>query len=139
MIGVLLRWLGQARHRIMGIKIGDGCFISLGAWLDERRGRIVIGDKVSITRGAKILSHDATTSCLQKVTPVNGYITRLGHHCFIGMNSVVLAGVHVGEYSVVGAGCVVSKDIPAYSVVVGNPMRIIKQYNDKSKEWMKIE
>jgi acetyltransferase-like isoleucine patch superfamily enzyme len=139
MIGVWIRYLAQAKYRVMGITIGDKCFISLGAWLDERRGRIIIGDKVSITRGAKILSHDATTSYLQKVTPINGCITRLGNHCFIGMNAVVLAGIHIGEHSIVGAGCVVSKDVPAYSVVAGNPMRIIKQYNDKTNEWMKVE
>jgi acetyltransferase-like isoleucine patch superfamily enzyme len=138
-MGQYIRSLIVFKHRFMGIEIGEGCFISLGAWLDDCRGMIIIGDKVSITRGAKILSHDATTGRLLKKTPDKGCKTLLENHCFIGMNAVILAGVHVGEHSIVGAGCVVSKDVPDFSVVVGNPMRIIKQYDAESKKWMRLE
>lgn len=138
-MGIKIRGLMLIKHRLMGIKIGEGCFISLGAWLDDRRGKIIIGNNVSITKGVKILSHDATVGFLLKKTPKNGYLTQIDDRCFIGMNAVILAGVHIGECSVVGAGCVVSKDVPEYSVVAGNPMRIIKQYCDKSKKWIKVE
>lgn len=53
----------------------------------------------------------------------------------IGANSVVVAGVHIGKRCQIGAGSVVTKDIPDYSVAVGNPARIIKQYNLQNKEW----
>ena len=51
---------------------------------------------------------------------------------------VLTAGVTVGKHSVVAAGAVVTKDIPPFSVAVGNPARVIKQYNPLSKEWEKI-
>lgn len=53
----------------------------------------------------------------------------------IGANSVVLAGVRIGRNCQVGAGSVVTKDIPPYSVAVGNPARVIKQYNHHTGLW----
>ena len=57
----------------------------------------------------------------------------------IGANSVIIAGVHIGKKCQIGAGSVVTKDIPDYSVAVGNPARIIKQYNLQNKEWERKE
>lgn len=57
----------------------------------------------------------------------------------IGANSVVVAGVRIGKRSQVGAGSVVTKDIPPYSVAVGNPARVIKQYNHETGIWEKIK
>ena len=57
----------------------------------------------------------------------------------IGANSVVVAGVRIGKRSQVGAGSVVTKDIPPFSVAVGNPARVIKQYNHKTGIWEKIK
>lgn len=54
---------------------------------------------------------------------------------WIGSNAVIVAGVRVGKHSVVAAGSVVTKDVPAYSIVAGNPARLIKQYNPELKTW----
>ena len=59
--------------------------------------------------------------------------------CWIGANVVVLPGVTIGKHSVIAAGSIVTKDIPPYSVAVGNPARIIKQYNLETKNWKKIK
>jgi acetyltransferase-like isoleucine patch superfamily enzyme len=141
MIGTQIRNLILVKHRLMGVKIGEGCFISMGAWIDNTKGRIIIEDEVIITKGAKILSHDAAQPLLQKKTLLDGSgtITHIEHHCFIGMNAIILSGVHIGEHCIVGAGCVVSKNVPAFSVVVGNPMQIIKQYNKETKKWNKVD
>lgn len=57
---------------------------------------------------------------------------------WIGANAVVTAGVHIGKHAVVAAGSVVTKDVPAYSVVGGNPARVIKQYNAASAVWERV-
>jgi len=57
---------------------------------------------------------------------------------WIGANAVVVAGVTIGKHSVVAAGSVVTKDIPAFSVVGGNPAKILKQYNPEVKKWERI-
>ncbi|MEM8907087.1 MAG: acyltransferase, partial [Bacteroidota bacterium] len=54
---------------------------------------------------------------------------------WIGANAVVTAGITIGKNSVVAGGSVVTKDVPPYSVVGGNPARVLKQYNPDSKEW----
>ena len=56
----------------------------------------------------------------------------------IGANAVIVAGVHIGKRCQIGAGSVVTKNIPDYSVAVGNPAKIIKQYNFR-KEYGKIQ
>ena len=56
----------------------------------------------------------------------------------VGANSVVLAGVTIGRNCQVGAGSVVTKDIPPYSVAVGNPARVIKQFNHHTGEWERV-
>jgi acetyltransferase-like isoleucine patch superfamily enzyme len=58
---------------------------------------------------------------------------------WIGANVVVLAGVTIGKHAIVAAGSIVTKDIPPYSVAVGNPARIIKQYNFETSKWEKIK
>jgi acetyltransferase-like isoleucine patch superfamily enzyme len=58
--------------------------------------------------------------------------------CWVGANAVITAGVTVGKHSVVAAGAVVTKSIPPYSIAVGNPARVIKQYDFEKKQWIKI-
>lgn len=59
--------------------------------------------------------------------------------CWLGFNCEVLSGVHIGKHSIVAARAVVTKDIPPYSIVAGNPARVIKQYNFETKLWEKIK
>lgn len=58
--------------------------------------------------------------------------------CWIGANSIIVAGVCIGKHSVIAGGSVVTKSIPPYSVVGGNPARILKRYDFEKKEWIRI-
>src|SRR4051812_26060503 len=55
----------------------------------------------------------------------------IGEACWVGANVVITAGVHVGKYSVVAAGSVVTRSVPKYSMVAGNPARVIKAFNQQ--------
>ncbi|MDD4116324.1 MAG: acyltransferase [Massilibacteroides sp.] len=57
---------------------------------------------------------------------------------WVGANCVILPGVQIGKHAVIGAGSVVTKNIPDYSVAIGNPAKIIKQYDLKEKQWIRI-
>jgi acetyltransferase-like isoleucine patch superfamily enzyme len=57
---------------------------------------------------------------------------------WVGANSVIVAGITIGKHSVIGAGSVVTKDIPPFSVAIGNPARVIKQFNCKTGFWEKV-
>jgi len=58
---------------------------------------------------------------------------------WIGANAVVTAGITIGKHSIVAAGCVVVKDVPPYSIVGGNPGRLLKQYNHETKTWERVK
>jgi len=58
---------------------------------------------------------------------------------WIGANAVVTAGVTIGKHSIVAAGCVVVKDVPPYSIVGGNPGKILKQYNQETRKWERVK
>ena len=57
---------------------------------------------------------------------------RIGHDVWIGRSAIVLAGVTVGDGSVIGAGSVVTKDVPPYAIVAGNPARLIRYRFDEN-------
>ncbi len=62
----------------------------------------------------------------------------IGKNVWIGANSVILLGVKIGNNSVIGAGSTVVEDVPAYSVVAGNPAKIIKRYDSETKQWKRV-
>ena len=63
---------------------------------------------------------------------------RISENVWLGENVTVLAGTTIGKNSIIGANAVVSKDVPENCIAVGNPIKIIKKYNFKTKEWEKI-
>lgn len=103
----------------------------------NRLNFIEIGDNVSITRGVTILAHDYSYKVFRNVyhdMPQKFGVTTIGNNVFIGMNAIILMGSTIGDNCVVGAGAVVSGNIPDNSVVAGNPAKIIcslDEYHDK--------
>lgn len=80
---------------------------------------IHIGRHTYVTNNVTILSHDHSRSAWN-------LHTRIGSRCFIGNHSIILAGVFIGDEVIVGAGSVVTKDVPSHCIVAGNPARIIR-------------
>lgn len=88
---------------------------------------ITIGDNTTVT-DVKILAHDASTKKELGYSKI-GKVT-IGNNCFVGAKSLILPGVTIGDRVIIGAGSVVTKDIPSNSVAVGNPCRVIKSYDE---------
>ena len=107
-------------RKIYKMDMGKDVRVSWKAHLDKSINPqgIHIGDGTQILNGAMILSHDACRSL-----KVDTYI---GENCVIGVRSIILPGVKIGDSSIVAAGAVVSKDVPNNCIVVGNPARIVK-------------
>lgn len=59
--------------------------------------------------------------------------------CWLGFGSEILSGVHIGKHSIVAARAVVTKDVSPYTIVAGNPAKIVKQYNFDTKQWEKVQ
>lgn len=70
--------------------------------------------------------------------PLFSKSVKIGDYVWIGESVCVLPGVTIGEHSVIGALSNVTKSIPPYSVAVGNPARVIKQYNFNTQTWERV-
>ena len=98
-------------------------------------GGVEIGEQTLISMHVSILSSDHAIperaklirDCRDELKP-----TKIGKDVWIGANSVVLGGVTIGDGCVVGAGAVVTKDLPAYSVAVGVPAKIVRSREKES-------
>jgi acetyltransferase-like isoleucine patch superfamily enzyme len=123
--GNILRAAYVAYLKLTGVRIGRNTNISLRAKIDTRRGKIIIGDNCYITYGCVILSHDATARRINPNDDGSGTVI-IEDNVFIGVNSVVLRNVRIGRNSIVGAGSVVTKDIPPNVIVAGNPAAILR-------------
>lgn len=117
--------------RKAGVVIGENTHI-LGSFIDPLFPFLItIGDHTTLT-DVKVLAHDAST--FKEIGFTKMGKVSIGSHCFIGAKSLILPGVTIGDYVIIGAGSVVSKDIPSNSVAVGNPCRVIKSYDDYMNE-----
>jgi acetyltransferase-like isoleucine patch superfamily enzyme len=101
--------------------------------------KITIKDYVICGSNVSLLNYDHGWQDIHKdisSTPllVHGEI-EIGTQTWIGNNVVILGGVSIGRHCVIGAGSIVTKDIPDYSVAVGNPAKVIKQYNFQTEHW----
>lgn len=110
--------------KMVGVKIGNNCNIADNITLDGIHPEwIEIGNDVHITSGVKILTHffrpDDFTHDYGKITIAN--------HAFIGLNSLIVNRVQIGEGAVLAAGSVVTKDIPDYEIWGGNPAKFIRK------------
>jgi len=123
-----LRWWKKAYLRLNGVKIGRNTMISLGAKIDSHAGKVRIGDNCLITYGSVILSHDGAAKQLHAGDDGGGIVI-IGNNVFVGVNAVILRNVRIGDNSVIGAGAVVNTDIPANSLAVGNPAKVIRSIN----------
>lgn len=116
--------------RIWGMDIHPFTLISRKAVLDRTYPRgIHVGEGSAISFDAVILSHDhiAGKHC----------DTFIGRYCQVGARSIVMPGVTIGDHSVVAAGAIVTKDVPANSIVAGNPARVIRS-GINTTNWGKI-
>lgn len=105
-------------------------------------GPVTLGNYVTIGSGAQItgLTHnylDVTRPIAkQGVTPNR---TVVEDDVWIGGNSCINQGITIGTHSIIASGSVVTKNVPPYSVVGGNPTRILRQYDFEKQEWTKIK
>ena len=114
-----------------GVKIGENCHFSPYVLIDLLHPELItIEDNVTISSNTMIFAHINPTA--NEFLKKNGYprtikpvLIKKG--AVISVGCIIIAGVTVGENSIVGAGSVVTQDIPDYCVAVGNPARVIKK------------
>lgn len=121
------------------LKIGDGSIINGNMSISCNKS-IEIGRNVLFAERIFIGDSDHGFEDINtpiKEQPVVGMAdVKIEDDCWIGVNASILKGVTIGKHSIVGAGSVVTKSIPPYSIAVGIPAKIIKKYDFGKKEWV---
>lgn len=120
------------------VLIGDHTIIGLGNVII---GPVTIGNEVMLAQNIVIsgLNHgyeDVTISPRRQKEVCKQIV--IADDVWIGSNCVITAGVTLGKHCIIGAGSVVTKDIPEFSVAVGNPAKVIKKYNPLTLAWEKV-
>lgn len=120
-----LRGVSDQDHlRDTGLQLGENVHIGYHTIIDaSHRHLITIGDDVVIAPRVHILAHDASTKPLLGYTRIG--LVNIGPRVFIGAGSLILPGVTIGEGSIIAAGSIVSRSIPAGSVAAGSPAVVV--------------
>lgn len=123
--------------RRLGAKVAKGVFIGDHCRFDQNHAdHIILEENVHIASGTRILCHVRNLSDYKVGDDYAKLPYRLGNvhlkkGCCIGMESMVMPGVTVGEGSIVGAASLVSKDIPAWCIAVGSPAKGVKFFTER--------
>ena len=151
-------------HIGANVIIGPWCTISAGVMpgnVPESETVLTIGDDVLIGRGSGVVGHRSISIGDGVFTGHNVYVTDANHGyedvhetigrqfaaprpvvvgagSWLGHGSIVLPGAQVGEHVAVGAGSVVTGELPSYSVAVGNPARVIRRYDAERAAWIEV-
>ena len=120
----VLRTMTSAAHLTLGDRVGLSSSVIVAG------NSIEIGEDTILGAGSMVLDNDFHApgpgfSWLTEYSK-NSQPVKIGRGCFIGARSIILKGVTLGDRVVIGAGAVVTKDVPAYSMAAGNPARIVR-------------
>ena len=121
------------------VEIGTNCRVGLGCTLI---GPVTLKNDVRLAQNVVLsgLNHnyeDVTVPIFQQGVSTSPITVE--EDVWIGANTTVVAGITIGKHTVIAGGSVVTKDIPPYSVAVGNPARVVKQFNHHTGEWERVQ
>ena len=109
------------------VQLGDNVTLKPGVFLWDGirvEDNVFIGPNATFTNDKYPRSHQ----------PFTLQTTRLAKYCSVGANATVLGGVTIGAYAIIGAGSVVTKDVPAYALVRGNPAKVVAWLDEKGNK-----
>ncbi len=136
--GSVIESFATINNGVGNVIIGNNTLIGMGNVII---GPITIGNKVIFAQNivASALNHEYKNPNIAIMEqPILTAPIIIEDDCWIAANAVITAGVTIGKHSVIAAGAIVTKNIPPYSIAVGNPAKVIKQYDFDKKEWIRV-
>jgi acetyltransferase-like isoleucine patch superfamily enzyme len=109
----------------INIRIGRNVFVNQGCRFNDIGG-IEIGDRVMIGPDVSLISSGHPLAPAERRKGITAAPIRIGHNVWIGASAMILQGVTVGYDSVIGAGAIVTRDVPPGTLAVGSPARVVR-------------
>lgn len=111
------------------LEIGENTYVGMHTIINGFKDKIIIGDHVSIAQSVNIMSDSGPNASkeMQKFFPLIHGSINIGNHCWIGANSIIMPNVTLGDFCVVAANTYVNTSFEAYSVIGGNPAKLIRK------------
>lgn len=135
----MVYWLTGAtldKFRTNGTTVGNSTQIAPDAFLDMNF-KVTMGEHCVMAARSMVLGHDGAPNMLGLKIPTTIRETIIGDHVFLGVNALVLCGVKIGDNVIIGAGSVVTKDVPSGQVWAGNPARFIETIDEYKTKLLK--
>ncbi len=117
------------------VHLGDYVYLNFGVTMVDDT-HIYVGDHTMFGPNVTVATagHPILPELREKNYQYNAPV-HIGKNCWIGAGALILPGITIGDNTVVGAGSVVTKDIPSNVVAVGNPCRVLREINDRDREY----
>lgn len=112
---------------VKSVKIGNNVLMASHVYISDNSHGSYKGDR-----------EDTSPDIIPTKRPYYVAPVSIGDRVWIGEGVIILPGVTIGDGAIIGAHSIVNKDVPANSIAVGSPIKIIKQWNNKTKHWEKI-
>ena len=123
--------------RKMGCHVGKNTFFGDYVRIDTSYADMIyIGDYTHITSGCRLLCHqrDLTGYCVGDNAADLGYKTgeiHIGKGVMVGLETIIMPGVTIGDGAIIGAGSIVTRDIPAWTIATGRPAKVVKEIPER--------
>ncbi len=117
------------------LKVGKQSYIGMNTLIEGFNAQVSIGEHVSIAQHITILSGSGpnASKLLQRLFPIERGEVHIGDHTWIGANSVIMPGVTLGNFCVVGINSFVNKSFPDFCIIGGTPARLIREFTTDEK------
>lgn len=129
-------WIVPPMKLMVGkyITIGEGCYFNAGTtFIDD--WKIEIGKECLFGPNVTLCTTGHPISPAHRLDGMYSFSIKIGDRCWIGANSIIMPGVTIGNNSVIGAGSVVTKDIPENVVAFGSPCHVYRQIDERDEEY----
>jgi len=120
------------------LEIGSDTYIGMNCLLNGYAAKLKVGCNVSIAQNVNIMvdSGPNASPAMQNVFPVEKRPVTVGNHVWIGTGSIIMPGVTLGDYCVVAANSYVNKSFDPFTIIGGNPAKILRTFTEDEKQKM---
>lgn len=117
------------------LEIGNDSYVGMNSIINGFAAKVKIGANVSIAQNVNIMADSGpnASKALQKYFPIITGEVHIGDNCWIGAGAIIMPNVTLGEFCIVAAHSYVNKTFPAFSIIGGNPARVMRAFSEDER------